>query len=508
MKEQPVSGSGASFILALAAFLILLAIPISIGARAQSQAVSAASASASEPSNAAAQDVSYVPQEVAFTLRTTLGGDPAMAFVGVGGEIDGVVNPDLSVNAGDHVTVTVINGDAVAHDLVIDAFGVTTGQMTEDEQQVVIEFTANQVGTFEYYCSIPGHREIGMYGNLVISGEVAPTSSGAAPVAAVAAVPTVAPADPNAAVIIRNPAEVPPPVGDRDPMTLRVDMTTQEVVGQLADGTTMTYFTFDGTVPGPMLRLRLGDTVEFHLANDENSLFVHSIDSHAVTGPGGGAVFTQTNPGEETAFTFQAINPGLYVYHCATASIPHHIQSGMYGLMLVEPPGGLPPVDREFYVMQGDIYTEQPFGTEGNLTFSADHMAHEDADYLVFNGAAGALTQDQYALRAEVGDTVRIFFGVGGPNYMSSFHVIGEIFDRVYDQASLTADPLTDVQTTIVPPGGATMVEFTVDVPGRYILVDHALSRLERGLAGFMYVEGEDQPAIFSGSGEASTEGH
>jgi nitrite reductase (NO-forming) len=199
-------------------------------------------------------------------------------------------------------------------------------------------------------------------------------------------------------------------------------------------------------------------------------------------------------------FSFQALNPGLYVYHCATPLIPQHISNGMYGLILVEPAGGLPAVDREFYVMQGELYTAQPFGTAGHLAESTDKLLSEDADYVVFNGASMALTSDAHSLKAGVGDTVRIFFGVGGPNYTSSFHVIGEIFDRVFDQASLTSNPLTDVQTTLVPPGGATMVEFQTQVPGRYILVDHALSRLAHGLAGYLVVEGADAPEVFNGT--------
>lgn len=345
-----------------------------------------------------------------------------------------------------------------------------------------------------------------MHGILKIEGEAQVVEQPVTQV--VATVPTAAPAAENAVSVARDPSDVPAPIGNREPTTVRVDLKTVEVIGQLADGTTYNYFTFDGTVPGPMIRVREGDTVELYLHNDETSLFAHSIDLHAVTGPGGGAVYTQTNPGGETSFTFKAINPGLYVYHCATASIPHHIQSGMYGLILVEPPGGLPPVDREFYVMQGEIYTKQPFGTKGHLDFSAEHMSHEDADYLAFNGETGALTSDALALRANVGETVRIYFGVGGPNYTSSFHVIGEIFDRVYDQASLTSEPLTDVQTTLVPPGGATMVEFKLDVPGRYILVDHALSRMERGLAGFLYAEGADDPAVYHGEMLTAGSGH
>ena len=458
-------------------------------------------------------------QVVEFTLRTVLGGVPPMAYVGVGGEIDGVMNPELVVNLGDTVRITVINGDAVWHDLKIDEFGIDTGQLLEDEQSVTLEFVASQPGNFEYYCSVPGHREVGMKGLLRVVGTVTVgdpealdesrsdsgyTDGGHSSMPVAQAGPAVE----DAVSIVRDPADVPPPVGDRGPMHHVVEMTTVEVDGILADGTTYRYMTFDGTVPGPMLRMRIDDTMEFRLTNAEGSHLPHSIDLHAVTGPGGGAEFTQTLAGQTNVFTFRALQPGLYVYHCATASIPHHISSGMYGLILVEPVGGLPPVDREFYVMQGELYTSQPFGTAGHLDFNYQAMLNERPEYFTFNGATGgaALASDEYALRANVGETVRIYFGVGGPNFTSSFHVIGEIFDRVYDQASLTSAPLTDVQTTLVPPGGATVVK--LDVPGRYILVDHALSRLERGLVGFLYAEGEENPDIFHGEGQPEASGH
>ena len=432
--------------------------------------------------------------DVEFTLRTVLGQTPAMAYQGVGGEIEGVINPNLTVNVGDTVTIRLINGDPVAHDLTIDEFAVNTGQLVAKDEEGTVTFTPTEPGEYVYYCSLPGHRDIGMWGTLTV---VDPAAT--APVEIEVA---------TGASVVRNPADVPPPVGDRDPMTVEVNLTAVEVTGQLADGATYDYFTFDGTVPGPMLRVRVGDTVDLTLTNADGSLFPHSIDLHAVTGPGGGAVFTQTNPGESTHFSFQALIPGLYVYHCATPSVAHHITSGMYGLILVEPEGGLPPVDREFYVMQGELYTAEAYGSQGHLTFDYEKMLDEDAEYFLFNGASMALTADETALRANVGETVRIFFGVGGPNATSSFHVIGEIFDRVYSQASLTSEPLADVQTTTVAPGGATMVEFAVEVPGRYILVDHALSRLERGLAGFLYVEGPENPAIFHGDMLTEGSGH
>jgi len=320
------------------------------------------------------------------------------------------------------------------------------------------------------------------------------------------AAPAVAQAPATGVDIVRDPTDLPAPLEIREPTTVRIDLEAVEVEGQLADGTTFTYWTFNGAVPGPFFRVRLGDTIEVHMTNNTSSSMNHSVDFHAVTGPGGGAVMTQTQPGQESVFTAKALNVGLFVYHCATPMVAHHISNGMYGLILVEPEGGLPPVDREFYVMQGDIYTTGAFGEQGKQTTDITKMLDEDPEYVVFNGAVGALTT-QKPLKANVGETVRIFFGVGGPNLTSSFHVIGEIFDRVYDQASLTSAPLTDVQTTLVPPGGATMVEFDLEVPGNYILVDHALSRLQRGLAGYLIVEGPDAPEIFLGTPSADS-GH
>ena len=298
--------------------------------------------------------------------------------------------------------------------------------------------------------------------------------------------------------IVRDPSDLPGPIGDREPQHIRIDLETVEVTGKLADGTSYNYWTFNGLVPGPFIRVRVGDTVEVHLKNAADSIMPHSIDLHAVTGPGGGAVATQTLPGGETSFTFKALNPGLFVYHCATPMVAHHIANGMYGMILVEPEGGLPEVDREFYVMQGELYTQGELGEKGAQVFDVDKLLDEEPEYFVLNGALGSLTAE-HPLTANVGETVRIYYGVGGPNFTSSFHVIGEIFDRVYNLASLTTPASTDVQTTLVPPGGATVVEFAVEVPGRYILVDHALSRLERGLAGFLYVEGDDNPEVFQG---------
>ena len=314
------------------------------------------------------------------------------------------------------------------------------------------------------------------------------------------------PAQPAAKVadIVRNPADLPPPIARSGPATVKVHLDTVEVTGQLDDGSTYHYWTFNGKVPGPFVRVRVGDTVEVTMKNANDSVMMHNVDFHAVTGPGGGAVATMAEPGQTRGFTFKALNPGLYVYHCATPMVAQHIANGMYGLILVEPEAGLPKVDREFYVMQGEIYTEQAYGTKGELTESVDKLLAETPEYLVFNGAADGLSKKP--LTAKTGETVRVFFGVGGPNKTSSFHVIGEVFDKAYPLASLTSAPMTDVQTITVPPGGAAVTEFKVDVPGKYILVDHALSRLEKGLKGILEVSGEQRAEIYRPHQEVDAE--
>jgi len=296
--------------------------------------------------------------------------------------------------------------------------------------------------------------------------------------------------------VVRAPTDLPGPIARSAPKTVTVELDAVEVVGRLADDTTYRYWTFNGKVPGPMVRVRVGDTVVVKFKNAGDSWMNHNVDFHAVTGPGGGAGATVAEPGQMKTFKFKALKPGLFVYHCATPMVAQHISNGMYGMILVEPEGGLPKVDHEFYVMQGEIYTEEPYGTTGELTESYDKLLDERPEYYVFNGAVGALTKEA-PLKAEVGDTVRIYFGVGGPNKTSSFHVIGEIFDKVYNFGSINGGATSDVQTVTVAPGGATIAQLRLEVPGTYKLVDHALSRLERGLVGALVVDGPENPEIF-----------
>jgi len=314
--------------------------------------------------------------------------------------------------------------------------------------------------------------------------------------------PVILPAEvlalPVEQAILTAPPHVPPPIKRTYSARVVVNLEVREVVGRLADGVEYTFWTYGGSVPGSFIRIREGDVVEFHLNNHPSSKLPHNIDLHAVTGPGGGATSTFTAPGHSSQFTFQALNPGLYVYHCATAPVPMHIGNGMYGLILVEPKGGMPPIDKEYYVMQGEFYTSGRFGEEGLQSFDMGKAIDEHPAYVVFNGAVGSLVGDK-AITANVGEHVRIYFGVGGPNLLSSFHVIGEIFDKVFPEAGLSL-PNANVQTTLVPSGGATMVEFKVDVPGTFILVDHSLTRaFNKGALGMLKVNGPENRVIYSG---------
>jgi len=364
---------------------------------------------------------------------------------------------------------------------------------------------------------------------------------------------SVLPAQPvDIAEISPHASNVPPPVSVArsvvENRTISIDLRATQVVAELADGVTYEYWTFNDQVPGPFIRVMEGDTVKISLTHEhahsaqhstgepEHSFSIdaltptvfangddehmegdsehtmsaeemehvaaghgeHSIDLHAVLGPGGGAELMRVPPNETKTFQFKATRPGIYIYHCASAHVPSHIANGMYGLILVEPEGGLPPVDREFYVVQGEFYTTGRVGERGHQALDKEKLLAEQPEYVVFNGRMEALTGDR-ALRADVGDKVRIFFGVSG-QLASNFHIIGEIFDNLYPEGDLVSPPHRNVQTTLVPGGGAVVVEFTAEVPGTYLLVDHALSRaIDRGAIGQLVVEGPEQPDIIKG---------
>jgi nitrite reductase (NO-forming) len=341
---------------------------------------------------------------------------------------------------------------------------------------------------------------------------------------------------------------VPSPITRTENTLVEIALETKELVAEIAPGTTYKYWTYNGTVPGPMLRVKEGDDVRITLTHGHGGMaeahddfmvsgfatlkeaesFIganvayadtghmhgdahtqgasgshameghafHSIDLHAVTGPGGGAMLTQVGHDGPKTFQFKATNPGVYVYHCASPHIPTHIANGMYGLIVVEPKEGLPPVDKEFYVMQGDFYTKGSFGDKGHQEFSLEKLLAETPSYFLFNGRVGGITGER-AMEAEVGDRIRMYVGVGS-HVASNFHIIGEVIDRLYVDGSLSSSPIEDIQTTIIPAGGAIAIEFTVEVPGTYLLVDHSLTRaVDKGALAELVVRGPDNPNEF-----------
>ena len=297
--------------------------------------------------------------------------------------------------------------------------------------------------------------------------------------------------------VLTSPPLVPPATNRNYPAKVIVELEVTEVDMEIAEGVTYTFWTFGGTVPGSFIRVRQGDTVEFQLKNHPTSKMPHNIDLHGVTGPGGGAASSFTAPGHKTQFTFKALNQGLYVYHCATAPVGMHVANGMYGLILVEPPEGLTAVDHEFYVMQGDFYTVGKYREKGYQPFDMQKAIDEHATYVLFNGSESALTGPK-AMKAGVNQSVRMFVGNGGPNLISSFHVIGEIFDKVQYEGGTRFQE--NVQTTLIPAGGAATVEFHTEVPGNYVLVDHAIFRaFNKGALAILEVTGEENLEIYSG---------
>jgi nitrite reductase (NO-forming) len=429
---------------------------------------------------------SYTPTVRHFELHALLSGYVQLGAITAAQ----AVNPTLEVLVGDTVEVELVNGEAMPHDWYVGEFGRGTAVLEEAGERGRVSFVAERAGTFRYWCTVPGHLESGMHGWLVVRAgpfdEVAAPQREEREVAA-------------EAEVARGVRALPAGVGARAAGTVEVWLETREEVAWLDEGagTSFTYFTYNGTVPGPMVRVRLGDTVVVHLNNRADSSMRHSVDFHAATGPGGGAAATQVEPGQTRSFRFRALHAGAFVYHCASPNVPAHIAKGMYGLLVVEPAGGLPAVDHELYVMQGELYTDLPRGAPGHALSHAGRTLAEDPTHVVLNGRPGALTGARAPVVA-VGQTVRLFFGVGGPNLASSFHVIGEIFDRVYVEGGYASPPAVGLQTTTVAPGGATTVEMRMDVPGTYLIVDHALSRtFDKGALGAIVVEGAPQPDLY-----------
>ena len=291
--------------------------------------------------------------------------------------------------------------------------------------------------------------------------------------------------------------DVPPPTGRRNPMLVHVDLTTTVSDIGISQGVLYKAWTFNDHVPGPFIRARVGDTLEVTITNNDANGMPHNLDFHAVSGPGGGAPVTTVGPGDRQTARFKLLYPGLFVYHCGAAPVMDHLANGMYGMLLVEPEAGLPHADREYYVMQSEFYTTPPTAGSRFVEYSHQDGLDENPRYIVYNGGAAML--NDAALCASVGERVRIYFGNAGPNKPSAFHVVGAVMDRVYRETDLISPPARGLQTTLIPPGGAAVVEFVPQVPGMYTFLDHAIFRIQKGAMGMVHVEGPANPEVYNG---------
>lgn len=306
----------------------------------------------------------------------------------------------------------------------------------------------------------------------------------------------VAPEVLNPPFAAKDPTDLPPPIRRSKTKTVTVDLYAEEVITEIEEGKKAWVWTFNGTVPGPMIRVMQGDTVVINLTNNLHNEEPHNIDLHASMGPGGGGDVTNVEPGETRTFSFKARRQGAYIYHCAAEGMPwEHVAYGMYGLIMVEPKGGLKKVDKEFYIGQSDWYHDA-LGNPGHLipddvnVLDEEKALAEHPSLFSFNGHKHALTRPDLfgeTIRADQGDKVRFFFVTGGPNIGSNWHIIGTIFDKVYK--GHVKDATRNEETVYVAPGSAAVFELSTPVPGQFLIVDHALFRVPKGAGGFMHVD-------------------
>lgn len=459
--------------------LVYLAVGLLLAEAAVGIALVAGGASLLRPTVSAPTAGEVVPNgpAVSFELKAYLTG-----FVGVGGPINGVRDPTLNVGWGDHVTISLVDGEMMQHDLHVDGVNVQTAWVMQTGATANITFQATLEGTFAYYCTFPGHRESGMQGYFVVGEAVNP----------------IGPEENlTTSFISHSPTDIPPPITRNSSAVVNLYLHAIEVTAEIEPGVSYHYWTFNGTVPGPFFRVRVNDTVVVHLYNDPTSRMNHSVDFHAVTGPGGGAAVTQTAPGHWSNFTFMAMVPGLFVYHCGTPNIPTHIANGMLGMILVQPAQGLPPVDHEFYLMESELYLTWPIHTLGNQVFNGSALLNGDPTYVVFGGRYDAFT-GAHQLNVSVNDSVRIFFGEAGPQEFSAFHMIGSMFDETWLNGDLTDPPSANLQTVPVAPGSTAMMEFVPRYPGNYPLVDHQIANaIDKGAYAILNVTGWANSSIF-----------
>ena len=396
--------------------------------------------------------------------------------------------PDtVDVTPGDRLVITLDNTADQVHDLVL-ATGQTTGRVAARAKGTLDAGVVT--GPVEGWCSIAGHRAQGMVFHVTAGGTGAGGhqhggGQGRQAGSGNDAVPDYSarlPADFKAFDAALPPAPSSP---DGGPMTHRHTFTVKEQVMPVGGGVTQRRMTFNGQVPGPVLRGKVGDTFEITLVND--GTMSHSIDFHAGITPPDEAM-RSINPGESLVYTFTAQHSGIWLYHCSTSPMSLHLAAGMHGAVIIDPPG-LPSVDREYAIVASEVY----LGPEGGEP-STDKIAAKTPDLMTFNGVA--FQYHQQPLKAKVGERVRFWVMAAGPSLPTSFHVVGLQFDQVFFEGAWTLGGPSQIgaawsggsQALGLHPAQGGFVECVASEPGHYVFVSHSFADMEKGAHGVLEV--------------------
>ena len=384
----------------------------------------------------------------------------------------GFTPPDLTVQAAGRYAVKFTNTGTIPHDITPDGGETHTAQAGET---VTFEVEVPE-GGLPYICAVPGHAQAGMTGTIAVKGAAAggDDHGGPAPSGDVAA-------DPSAPAPVVYDATAPERLPEGE--VHDIDLVITESKMTVAKGFVQTVWTFGGTVPGPVIRVTVGDTIRIHLKNPATNQLPHSVDFHA-SQVAWNDEMTSINPGEEKLYEWTADYAGVWMYHCGTSPALHHIANGMFGMVIVEPKGGLPKVDKEFALVQSEWY----LGPQGEITNLEKASAGAPApDFVVFNGVASQYVDAP--LKVETGERVRIFVLDAGPSIDSSFHIVGTIFDTVTKEGIHLVkgnEGTWGSQAMDLSPAQGGIVEFTTAEDGLYPIVTHAFNFVGRGALGLV----------------------
>jgi nitrite reductase (NO-forming) len=388
---------------------------------------------------------------------------------------------ELSVEAAGRYGVTLKNNGAIPHDIT---FADGTTGVANPGDSVTIEVNVPDSG-LTFICSIPGHADAGMRGAISVAGSTAggenPDDHGG-PAPATDVQP-----DPNAPAYTLFPAAAPPLLGGE---THDIDLVIEEKLMTVGAGFVQAVWTFGDTVPGPVIRVKVGDTIRIHLVNPAESQLAHSVDFHA-SQVAWNDEMTSINPGEEKVYEWKADYAGVWMYHCGTSPALHHIANGMYGMVIVEPAEGLPDVDAEFAFVQSEWYLG-PQGQPASLTKAA--AGAPAPDFVVFNGVANQYLDNP--IEVGTGDRVRVFVLNAGPSIDSSYHVVGTIFSAVTKEGihlEVGNAGSWGSQAVDLSPAQGAIIEFEMPEDGLYPMVTHAFNFVGRGALG-LFQAGDGDP--------------